>query len=210
MIVNLLIKLLLSVISTTLFDFIRDIKCSSTCCHSITLKEKPKYILDKNWKVVFLSYNYALFYGMIGSIFFNIFLDPFDHITTYFMFISLVQRLMCAFVMNGIHRNTNAYVHAGYYALYFLGSVILLDDILITYMIMSIVSVVSSVVFINIQDKQYDYSWRQQYHHKKLIDVSFENRNNLNYEQPYLKFEYFHLRLIFVLNIYFTYSYIFS
>jgi hypothetical protein len=202
--------------STLTFDHLRDIKCNGTCCHSVTLKEKPDYILDKNWKVIFLSYNYALFYGAAASILFSLFVDPEYHYTAYFLFISFVQRVMCAFVMNGIHRNTNSYVHAGYYSCYFTGSIILLEDYItiyitthvIAYIIMCIVSVMSSVAFIHLRGKQYDYSWRKQYSNGQLINVELRHRNNAFYDQPYSKFEYFHLRLILVLNIflYFTVS----
>ena len=201
MIINLLNKLLLSITSTAIFDYMRDLKCSTTCCHSVTLKEKPNYILDKNWKIIFLSYNYALFYGMLFSLIFKMFLNPLYHITLYFIFISFVQRLMCAFVMNGIHRNTSPYVHAGYYLLYFIGSMLQLDNIIITCVVMSFVSIVSSILLIHVKGKQYDYSWRKQYCNGKLINVSLEDRNKGHYEQPYSKFEYYHLRIIFGLHM---------
>ena len=58
-----------SIIITLLFDYIRDLRCKSLgdCCHSITLQTFPSYILDENWKVVLLSYNYAVFYGYMCS-----------------------------------------------------------------------------------------------------------------------------------------------
>lgn len=120
------------------------------------------------------------------------------HPMKYFVTISFLQRVMCAFVMNGIHRNTSPFVHTGYYFLYFLGSMKNIDYNQ-TYMILSIISVLFSLINSYVAGNQNNYSWKKQYKNKKLVEIElikgntlFNNflfqsfgKDNLFYEQPY-------------------------
>lgn len=194
-------KMIGSVILTHIFDVIRDKQCSlkNNCDCSIELSANPQFKLDANWKMVLLSYNYAYVYGYLCSKLFiehNVITRPMK----YFVIISFLQRIMCAFVMNGIHHNTSPIVHAGYYFLYFLGSMknIHYNQ---TYTLISIISVISSLINMYVSGNQNNYSWKKQYKNKKLIHVHISDKNNLFYEQPYSVFEYYHLRTILVLHL---------
>ena len=105
----------LSIISTLIFDYIRDYYCHKKCdCQkSPTLLTNSNYGLEKNWIILALSYNYAYFYGSMAS----------KSILPMYQFgkIVIMQRFMCLCVMNNIHKRTSPLVHAGYYLLYFIG-----------------------------------------------------------------------------------------
>lgn len=195
-----LLNCIISVITTLCFDYVRDMRCKrlNDCCNSTTLESKPNYVLDENWKVVLLSYNYAMFYGYICS--FALPQYIINSTVGYFICISFLQRFMCVCVMNGIHRNTSPVVHACYYLLYFLGSSLAFDEGNWEYGLISVLSVVSSVIFIHLNHDQYNYSWQEQYDKGKLVTVQLYDRNNPFYSQPYSKFEYYHLRLILLGN----------
>ena len=87
----------------------------------------------------------------------------------YFIIISFLQRFMCAFVMNGIHRNRSPLVHTRYYLLYFIGSM-----------------KNTNYNHTYICGNQNKYSWKKQYKNKKLIDVDISDKSNLFYDNPIL------------------------
>lgn len=195
---------IISVLSTKVFDNIRDRKCCIQCnCSDVeTLETNPDYVLVKNWKILILSYNYAYFYGLITY--------KCDSSLYQFMIVSMVQRIMCMYIMNTIHRKTSPYVHAGYYALYFLGGGINNAN----YYIMVCASLLTSVLSKHITGSFWHYSWNKQYINGQLHSITKENASNLNYEQAYSKLHIAHLYLIMLSNIvyhllqYFFYKFI--
>lgn len=185
--------LIFSAIVTFIFDLIRDYECHrhGNCNHTKTLNTNPNYILHKNIIIVLLSYNYAYFYGMI--------LPKFDNPVTQFMIVSLLQRFMCVSVMNNIHRRTPASVHAVYYALYFLGG----SNFNNYYYGMALFSIFTSLMWICITEKQWDFAWKHQYVNKKLQRINKRESSNIFYEQAYPKIEIIHLYIVLIIHIIF-------
>ena len=60
-------KIFGSILFTQMFDMIRDLKCFSkyNCGCSVLLSNNQNNILDANWKLVLLSYNYPFTYGWL-------------------------------------------------------------------------------------------------------------------------------------------------
>ena len=146
-------------------------------------------MLVQNWKILFLSYNYAYFYGLM--------LPKLDQPLYQFIMVSFLQRFMCAVVMNNIHKRTSQFVHAGYYLLYYFGGIIYLKS----YYKMVIMSLCTSLIWIYSKGKQLNYNWDKQYVDNILSNISHKNAFNINYKQAYSRFEVYHLYIILCVNI---------
>lgn len=240
-----ILGMFISIVITGFFDRIRD-KYGKCHCDSIGDSSTVIKMLDANWKVVLMSYNYALFYGRVFSYLFflvenyinndcglsskvNIVFAN-ENSLLFFIFIAFIQRIMCALVMPNIHRKASPIVHAIYYTLYYIGAMWYIYDVnnnydvteyvsndigqlnklilsrfavlhMIEFMLFGLISVAFSLINIYTSDCQLNYDWRNQYVNGKKNNVDEKNRNNLNYQQLYTKFEYYHLRVILIMNI---------
>jgi len=184
--------LAISVFITLCFDAIRD----KYCCVSPINND----MLDTNWKVLTLSYCYAVFYGIVFGMISPLFVDI-ENDLIYFLIITFVQRFMCFYVMPNIHVKTSPEVHFGYYLLYFVGSMLPLVNISNTYILMSILSASSSLVMTYLRGNQCKYMWNIQYKNGEQVRVTLTNRGYPFYQQMYTRFEYYHLRVVSVLLV---------
>ena len=200
-------EVLMSICLTLVFDIIRDWYCHlyGDCRSSPTLKSNPSYKLQSNWAIVLLSYNYAYFYGTMLHLLLQLINTYFNLETSInipkevirFVIVSFLQRFMCVAVMNTIHKRTSYIVHAGYYSLYFMGGRINTP----MYYIMSFISILTSVLWIRVWGKQYDYAWDKQYVNGILTNINKKNKSNPFYKQAYPPFELYHLYLVGILSI---------
>ena len=201
-------NLIVVITMTIIFDFIRDQRCKYF--HKADfLSSRPNLILDKNWKVVILSYNYGLFYGIVfGYLYNKLFSQSIG--LNYFLAISLLQRIMCAYVMPSIHRRTSPFVHSFYYLFYYIGSMLSFmilkleyDNInlMISYMLYITTSLAFSLIYIYANNRERCYSWQIQYMDERPTTIEYKDRNSLFNEQVYSIYEYYHLRLVALLSL---------